>query len=553
MLRKYSISILLILTMVLSMIPFYVHAHENDVEESNHTEPATEENLDAIAEMVEVCKKEGDELSLDAVDDEEYQGFIYKLNDDVSARELKDMESGIADLDDGQSVREITEDELYCADSLETVNEVVTSDMLDYIEPNYIRRLCAYSPTPNDTYYSQQWALDAVNINNVWKDNFWGSSSVKVAVVDTGVNAKHPDLKNITAGISYHYRRQSHESDDHNGHGTFISGIIGAENNNGIGISGLMPGVKIIPVRVFDEGGGLASVADVAKGVIYAADKGADVINMSYGDEYYSRTEEEAVKYALSKNALLIAAVGNESSKQALYPAAYNGVIGVGAVNTNLTHARFSNYNKTVDVVAPGCIILSTTNNKSYAYESGTSFSTAHVSALAAMVKSIDKSIDSAKFTEILAKPSVDKGAAGYDTYYGWGLIDFSSAYEYATETAHGKHTAHVYEAWQLSTRATPSKDGVMTRSCKICGKKERKAIPRIRKAYLSKTKYKYNGKDCKPKVSKVVDRKGNVVPKSSYTVKYAKANSRKRGKYKVKIVFKGSYKGTLTKTYKIK
>jgi type VII secretion-associated serine protease mycosin len=270
-----------------------------------------------------------------------------------------------------------------------------------------------------------QWALNRASFEAAW--GVGKGYGVKVAVVDTGVRGDHEDLApNMLQGKDF-VQSGGNGWNDQNGHGTHVAGIIAAAANNGRGIAGGAPGVKILPVRVLDANGSGYS-SNVAAGVIWAADQGARVINLSLGGTLPSSGTREAIKYANKKGAIVLAAAGNgaETGNQAIYPAAFPEAVAVGAVDTNLNRASFSNHGWYLDIAAPGVGIRSTFNGSttSYADMSGTSMATPYASATAALVASINKQASANGIRNFLQHSATDLGPAGADTQYGSGLIN---------------------------------------------------------------------------------------------------------------------------------
>jgi hypothetical protein len=227
---------------------------------------------------------------------------------------------------------------------------------------------------------------------------------------------------------------------DPGGHGTHVAGIIGARLNNGRGIAGGAPSVRIMPVRVLDaHGSGVAS--DVAEGIIWAADHGARVINVSLGGGP-SPGMQAAMQYANAKRAVVVAAAGNgyQSGNTPTYPAAYPEAIAVASVNDSLGHSSFSNTGSYVDIAAPGEMILSTygDNTHDYQWMSGTSMATPYAAAAAALIVSANTSLSAASIRNILLGTARDLGAAGRDNVYGYGLVNPRGAVVAATPRAGG-------------------------------------------------------------------------------------------------------------------
>jgi len=251
-----------------------------------------------------------------------------------------------------------------------------------YVEPNYSRRA---SFVPNDPLYRQQYGLRAIQAPEAWNRST-GKKKIIIAVVDTGVQRSHPDLKKKLI-TGYNFVGNNENTDDDNGHGTHVAGIAAAATNNGTGIAGTAPNCRILPVKVLDAAGG-GTIHQVVQGIQYAADRGARVINMSFTGSERSKLEEDAVAYARKKGAVLIGAAGNDGKKNRCYPAAFARVIAVAALDERGKKASFSNYGKWVGVAAPGSNILSTYPVGTYQALSGTSMAAPFVSGVAGLLAS---------------------------------------------------------------------------------------------------------------------------------------------------------------------
>lgn len=283
---------------------------------------------------------------------------------------------------------------------------------------------------PNDLLFSEyQWNLPITETNRGWKLSK-GSNDVIVGVVDTGVDLSHPDLKGrLLKG--YNVIAPDEEPIDDVGHGTHVAGIISANVNNGEGIAGMMWGGKILPVKALDKSGS-GTTYSVAQGIIWAADNGAKVINLSLGNYADAQFLHEAIKYAYDKDVVLVAATGNDNTERPGYPAAYPEVLSVSATDYNLNKASFSNYGDYVDVVAPGESIASTYPDNQYAALSGTSMASPHVAALAALIRSVNPELRNTEVMDIIRNNVIDLGDPGYDNLYGNGQIDVYAALEAA-------------------------------------------------------------------------------------------------------------------------
>lgn len=279
-----------------------------------------------------------------------------------------------------------------------------------------------------DPQRPNQWALDLTSFEHAWSTTTGGGTIV--AVIDTGVRGDHEDLAGaVLPGLDLVDGGDGRI--DPNGHGTHVAGIIAARASNGVGVAGGAPTVKILPVRVLDANGS-GSSSDVTEGIIWAVDHGARVINLSLGGTTPSEGMRQAIKYANSKRVVVLAAAGNSGMQgsPAIYPAAFPEPIAVGAVNSNLQRAAFSNVGAYVDVAAPGDGILSTygTSKTAYAYASGTSMATPYAAAAAALVIAADSSLSATAVRNRLESTARDLGAPGADAEYGKGLVNPASA-----------------------------------------------------------------------------------------------------------------------------
>ena len=263
------------------------------------------------------------------------------------------------------------------------------SSLIEYYEPDIIRETMAVSNDP-----VQMSAYYAAGIHDVWNIASASDDTV-VAVLDTGVWREHEDLSGAHILPGYNaVERTAGVYEDSAGHGTAVTGIIAAVADNGIGISGVAHGVTVLPVKVSATRSTIYS-SDLISGIRFAADAGADVINMSVGGYSYSHSEQEAINYALAKGCVIIAASGNEGNRdfagQKCYPASYDGVISVASCSDDGIRSIFSQYNESVDVAAPGeSITVPVWENgvSSYKTDSGTSYSAAIVSGIAAIIRS---------------------------------------------------------------------------------------------------------------------------------------------------------------------
>ncbi|AUB36465.1 Serine protease, subtilisin family [Nostoc flagelliforme CCNUN1] len=271
------------------------------------------------------------------------------------------------------------------------------------------------------------WGADLVKAPEVWAQGYTGKGVV-VAVVDTGVDYNHEDLKNniwtntkeiagnaidddgngyIDDNYGWNFSDKNNNTLDNNGHGTHVSGTIAGENNN-YGVTGIAYNAKIMPVKVLNESGS-GSYSSISKGIRYAVDNGANVINLSLGGASSNRTLESAINYASSKGVIVVMAAGNDGNSSPDYPAryAYKSGIAVGAVDKNNNLADFSNRsgaNEISYVTAPGVKVNSSVPNNQYGTYSGTSMAAPHVAGVVALMLSANPNLTDAQVRQIVAE-----------------------------------------------------------------------------------------------------------------------------------------------------
>ncbi len=292
-------------------------------------------------------------------------------------------------------------------------SEVTEIPGAEYVEVNDL-----YYPDTNDPHYPRQYGLRAIKAPEAWEISK-GDPGVVIAILDTGIVKAHEDLQ-VTAHVN-----QSRLSDtpyDRHGHGTHVAGIAGAVTDNALGIAGVTWYCSLLNVKVLgDDGPGYRS--DVVKGIVYAADNGANVINMSLGGPIGGLTIQRAVNYAYDKGVVLVASAGNTSGSIG-YPAKYEKVIAVGATDRQNERVWFSSYGPELTIMAPGWDIYSTELRNRYAYKSGTSMAAPHVAGLASLMLSIRPNLTPQEVTDYIIEGANDLGQPGWDEYYGHGLID---------------------------------------------------------------------------------------------------------------------------------
>ncbi|HET6171595.1 MAG TPA: S8 family serine peptidase [Gaiellales bacterium] len=293
-----------------------------------------------------------------------------------------------------------------------------------YAEP--LRRLQALADPLPDPGRVQQWGLDAIGADLAW--TVTRGAGVVVAVVDTGV-APAPDLEGrLLPG--WNVLARSDDAMDDNGHGTHVAGTVAEVAGNGLAESGVAPEASILPVKVLDSTGS-GSDADVAAGIVWAADHAARIVNLSLGGSEPSTVLADGVAYARGKGVLIVAAAGNDGGAVGV-PARLAGVLAVGAVDASRVRAPFSAGGRALDLVAPGVGILQQTLDGAGGYAdrswSGTSMATPHVAGVAALVLAAGRAKTAAGVTRLLTRTALDLGVAGRDPAYGAGLVRADAA-----------------------------------------------------------------------------------------------------------------------------
>jgi subtilisin family serine protease len=322
---------------------------------------------------------------------------------------------------------------------------------VEYAEPNFAVRLAV---TPNDPLFEYQYALRNtgqtipilgsphgtanadIRATSGWEETT-GSAETIIAIVDTGVDLLHPDLKNKILSAGRDFVNDDFDATDDNGHGTFVAGIAAAETENNEGIAGVAWNCEILPVKVI-AADGTGFYDELIEGIIWAADNGAQVINLSLGGDVDADVLREAVKYAHDKGVVVAAAAGNEGAA-VLYPAAYDTYcLAVAASDYNDTRPSWSNFGSQVDVAAPGLDILSAVptwywepGELPYAFSGGTSAASPHVAGLAGLIKGLKPWLTVDDVMNVIRYSADDINSSedpGKDDYVGYGRINMEKA-----------------------------------------------------------------------------------------------------------------------------
>ncbi|UQZ77383.1 peptidase S8 [Niallia circulans] len=376
----------------------------------------------------------------------------------ASAQTIKGLE-GSEKIADGMFTLELKEGKYTTKSANTLINKIQKAKEVEYIEPVQQYTLLSL---PSDVSAPYQWSLkntaqtNGKNGADIQFEKLYqlqqstDVKQMKIAVLDTGVDASLADLKNkITAG--YNFINESDNVYDDNNHGTHVSGIIAAGINNGYSMSGIHSNAKIMPVKILDASGS-GDTEQIAKGIKYAVDHGAKVINMSLGGGY-SRVIESMLQYANSKNVTIIAASGNNGYEGLDYPGSSKYVTAVGASNDLDIVADYSSYGKELKLVAPGSNIPSLVPNGNLVLYSGTSMATPHVSAVAGLLLSLNGKLKPKEVEKYLIETTTSivfkendnpenefseeypedlpasSNPIGFDKVSGWGRLNAFSAF----------------------------------------------------------------------------------------------------------------------------
>lgn len=293
---------------------------------------------------------------------------------------------------------------------------------VEFAEPNFLAQALL---TPNDPLYNKQWNLQKIVSDESFDVSRGGFS--KIAVVDTGVDPNHPDLSGLVLSGFNTIDGTENSADDH-GHGTHVAGIAAAQTNNAEGVASVSFKSTILPVKVLNKDG-FGTYGDVAEGIVYAADSGARVLNLSLGGSSDSETLKRAVRYAQGKGSLLVAAAGNTGNDTSVYPAAYDGVLAVSASDQNDNLAGFSSFGKNIFVASPGVSITSTVLEAKYTSYNGTSMAAPHLSGLLALALTAQESLSNNELIDSVKQTAEKVGSYSYDEngwnqYFGYGRIN---------------------------------------------------------------------------------------------------------------------------------
>jgi len=383
--------------------------------------------------------------------------ILVKFKPDVSAESVAAAVSAYG-------AREIRSTEAIGLHQLQILSNVSVEELVyalernpdvEFAEPDYAFRI---TDTPNDPYFKNQYALANsgqeigtggpkgkanadIRATAGWGETK-GTGETIIAIVDSGVDLLHPDIKNKIKSSGRDFANDDFDATDDNGHGTHVAGIAAADTNNNIGIAGVAWDCKILPVKATDEEGE-GYYSWMIDGIIWAANNGADVINISLGGDSSSNSLRDALKYAYDRGVVISASAGNDGSS-VLYPAAYDAYcLAVAATDYNDTRTSWSNFGSQIDVAAPGERVLSLVptwypekiwldpSAIPYGYGGGTSMAAPHVAGLAALIKSLKPWLEAEEIMNVIRYSADDVNSAqhkGKDEYIGYGRINMEKA-----------------------------------------------------------------------------------------------------------------------------
>lgn len=404
------------------------------------------------------------------------QLFKFQKNDhSPDALSFNTPDSFKSMLIDGASMDRQTREKL---ETLLQIKQLESRTDVKTAEPNYIR---SSMMIPDDTYYNLQWHYPMIHLPAAWNIT-GGDPGVIVGVIDSGILSGHPDIRTKLSDQGYDFVSDSDRAMDGDGidsdpedpgdgsqggslfHGTHVAGTIAAKTNNNEGVAGVGGTARIMPLRALGRQSTGTSY-DILQAVRYAAgmrndsgqvpDRPVDILNLSFGGQTFSEAEQNVYSQARNNGVILVASAGNSASDTPFYPAAYDGVISVSAVDINASLAPYSNFGDTIDVAAPGGNlsadlngdgygdgILSTSGDDSsgtvrhvYRFFQGTSMAAPHVSGVAALMKALRPSMTPEEFDSFVQSGAIlrDIGAQGRDDLFGHGLIDAQRAVLTAT------------------------------------------------------------------------------------------------------------------------
>lgn len=325
---------------------------------------------------------------------------------------------------------------VYSADSIEDIYDFAPESMIESVIPNFELELydTDYPYVTSDTSYADQWNLQKIYAQAAREKGLSGKG-VKIGIIDSGVDTSHSDLDSTKFHTGYNCIEDDpdeYNTTDTYGHGTNVCGIISAITDNESHLAGIAPNATIVPLKVTNSSS--LSAASLFGGIYKAIEYDCDIINMSLGgnltNEYLIAELKYWIDMASDAGIIIIAAAGNADSTAISYPAGFDNVIAVGSVKEDLTHSKYSQRNETVFISAPGHSVKTLGINDTTSSPIGTSIATPHITAIAALIKEVMPDATTDDIRTILKESATDLGDEGYDTTFGYGLVNVEKIVE---------------------------------------------------------------------------------------------------------------------------
>lgn len=338
----------------------------------------------------------------------------------------------------GGKARKIGQSDLYIVDlAVRGLEKVVVEKLARHPQLKFaeLDLLVKSTVVPNDPYYGSQWHLPKIGAASAW--NTTQGAGVTIAILDSGIDARHPDLAaNLVSG--YNLVDNNADTSDVCGHGTAVAGTAAALTNNGAGVAAIAGKARIMPLRIafFDsaQNGCYAYYSTIASGLTYAADHGARIANVSYGGVAGSAAIQNAAQYLKGKGGLVFVSAGNNGIDENIAPT--TAMIPVSATDSNDAITSWSSYGSFVALSAPGAGIWTTSSGAAYQAWNGTSFSSPLSAGVAALMMAANQTLDAVQIEKMLFSTAVDLGAAGRDNRYGYGRVDAAAGVQAAASAA---------------------------------------------------------------------------------------------------------------------
>jgi lambda repressor-like predicted transcriptional regulator len=332
-----------------------------------------------------------------------------------------------------------------------TIVAKVAARQIPRMERHRIINFIEYDKTYTISSQTMPYGVDKIDADQVHPE--YTGEGVKVGIMDSGIDYNHPDLDDNYGG-GYDFVNDDNDPMDDEGHGTHCAGIVAAEDNS-IGTIGVAPDAELYAIKIMDVNGD-AYTSDIISGLEWAIDNDIDIVSLSFGADYGSSSLQTALNTAYNNGLVIVAAAGNDGSFFGTddtidYPARYTSAIAVGATDSNNIRASWSSTGSTLELMAPGVSIYSTTMSNSYGTKSGTSQATPHVAGVAALMLSKDPSLTNVEIRGILQDTADDLGEAGKDNKYGYGLVDAEESVDTVEGSTPSSMHVHSIDMWFTS------------------------------------------------------------------------------------------------------